>query len=171
MTDPITVPVTEPQAPAATVIVASTRAAAGEREDTTGPHIASWLGERGFDVYGPVVVPDGEEVGSAIRSATRRGDAVILTTGGTGLTPTDRTPEETRGVLTFEVPGLADAIRAAGLPGAPTAILSRGLAGVSGATLVVNLPGSMGGVRDGLGVLDGVLSHALDQIIGGDHAW
>ncbi|BDH55829.1 molybdenum cofactor biosynthesis protein B [Tsukamurella sp. PLM1] len=164
---------TEPVRPsrdrAATVVVASTRASLGEREDVTGPRITAWLQERGFDVYGPVVVPDGEEVGAAIRSAVRRGDAVVLTTGGTGLTPTDRTPEETRGALTFEIPGLANAIRAAGLPDVPTTVLSRGLAGVAGSSLVVNLPGSTGGVHDGLAVLDGVLLHALDQIRGGDH--
>ena len=114
-------------------------------------------------------MPDGEEVGAAIRSAVRRGDAVVLTTGGTGLTPTDRTPEETRGALTFEIPGLANAIRTSGLPDVPTTVLSRGLAGVAGSSLVVNLPGSTGGVRDGLDVLDGVLLHALDQIRGGDH--
>ncbi|GAA0998153.1 hypothetical protein GCM10009551_066460 [Nocardiopsis tropica] len=154
---------------AATVVVASTRSAAGEREDRTGPLIAAWLTDRGFTVTGPVVVPDGREVGSAIRSAIRRRDAVILTTGGTGLTPTDRTPEQTRPELDREIPGLADAIRNAGLPDVPTAVLSRGLAGIAGASLVVNLPGSTGGVRDGLGVLDGVLDHALDQIRGGDH--
>ncbi|GAB3132187.1 hypothetical protein GCM10027289_19690 [Tsukamurella serpentis] len=154
---------------AATVIVASTRASQGEREDTTGPAIVSWLLERGFQVMGPIVVPDGSEVGAEIRAAVRRGDAVVLTTGGTGLTPSDRTPEETRGVLTFEIPGLANAIRAAGLPDVPTTVLSRGLAGVAGSALVVNLPGSAGGVRDGLAVLDGVILHALDQIRGGDH--
>ncbi|ADG77454.1 Molybdenum cofactor synthesis domain protein OS=Tsukamurella paurometabola (strain ATCC 8368 / DSM / CCUG 35730 / CIP 100753 / JCM 10117 / KCTC 9821 / NBRC 16120 / NCIMB 702349 / NCTC 13040) OX=521096 GN=Tpau_0818 PE=4 SV=1 [Tsukamurella paurometabola] len=153
----------------ATVIVASTRAAAGEREDRTGPLIVEWLVERGLGVTGPVVVPDGDEVGAAIRAAVARGDALILTTGGTGLTPTDRTPEQTRPELDREIPGLADAIRTAGLPAVPTAVLSRGLAGIAGSALVVNLPGSTGGVRDGLGVLDGVLGHALDQIPGGDH--
>lgn len=153
----------------ATVVVASTRAATGERDDRTGPLIAAWLTERGFVVTGPVVVPDGPAVGAELRAGLGRGDALILTTGGTGLTPTDRTPEQTRPELDREIPGLADAIRRAGLPDVPTAVLSRGLAGVAGGTLVVNLPGSTGGVRDGLGVLDGVLTHALDQIRGGDH--
>jgi molybdenum cofactor synthesis domain-containing protein len=97
------------------------------------------------------------------------GADVVLTTGGTGISPTDATPEMTRAVLDYEVPGLADAIRAAGAPAVPTAVLSRGLSGVAGRTLVVNLPGSTGGVRDGLGVLDGVLHHAVDQLRGGDH--
>jgi molybdopterin synthase catalytic subunit len=94
---------------------------------------------------------------------------VVLTTGGTGISPTDRTPEATAPLLDRNLPGLADAIRSAGLPQVPTAVLSRGLAGVAGRTLVVNLPGSTGGVRDGLGVLDGVLDHAVEQLHGADH--
>lgn len=153
----------------ATVIVASNRAAAGEYEDRSGPVIAGWLRERGYTVHEPVVVPDGAPVEEALRSAVSSRAEVVLTTGGTGISPTDRTPEATRAVLDYEVPGLADAIRASGLPQVPTAVLSRGLAGVAGRTLVVNLPGSTGGVRDGLAVLDGVLDHAVDQLRGGDH--
>jgi molybdenum cofactor synthesis domain-containing protein len=153
----------------ARVIAASNRAAAGVYEDRTGPLIVEWLRARGYDVPAPVVVPDGEPVASALREAVATGVQVVITTGGTGITPTDRTPEATSSVLDYEIPGIADAVRAAGQPEVPTAALSRGLAGVAGRTLVVNLPGSTGGVRDGLGVLDGVLDHAVDQLRGGDH--
>jgi molybdenum cofactor synthesis domain-containing protein len=153
----------------ARVIVASNRAAKGVYEDKTGPVIAAWLAGRGYDVPAPVVVEDGDPVGVALRAALADGVAVVLTTGGTGISPTDRTPDVTRAVLDHELPGVADAIRAAGLPKVPTAVLSRGLAGVAGRTLVVNLPGSSGGVKDGLGVLDGILDHAVDQLAGGDH--
>ncbi|MCX6398415.1 MAG: MogA/MoaB family molybdenum cofactor biosynthesis protein [Propionibacteriales bacterium] len=154
----------------ATVVVASNRAAAGVYDDTTGPLIVNALRGLGFEVGDPVVRPDGEPVGEAIAAAVAAGARVVLTTGGTGLTPTDRTPEATRPLLDREVPGLAEAIRAAGLAkGVPTAVLSRGLAGVAGQTLVVNLPGSRGGVKDALAVLEPVLVHAVEQIVGSDH--
>ena len=153
----------------ARVITASNRAAAGVYADRGGPMIADWLRARGYDTPDPAVVPDGEPVGVALREAVADGVDVVITTGGTGISPTDATPEITRAVLDYEVPGLADAIRAAGAPTVPTAVLSRGLTGVAGRTLVVNLPGSTGGVRDGLAVLAGVLDHAVDQLRGGDH--
>jgi molybdenum cofactor synthesis domain-containing protein len=153
----------------ARVVVASNRAAAGIYPDRTGPVIVEWLAQRGYAVPEPVVVGDGDPVAAAMRQALADGVDVLITTGGTGITPTDRTPEATRPLLELELPGLADAIRDAGLPAVPTAVLSRGLAGVAGRTLVVNLPGSSGGVRDGLGVLDGVLEHAVRQLHGGDH--
>lgn len=154
----------------ATVVCASNRAAAGVYEDTTGPIIVEALTELGFDVTGPVVVPDGEPVGAAIRDAVQGGARAVVTTGGTGLTPTDRTPEVTRALLDREVPGIAEAIRAYGVQaGVPTAALSRGLAGVCGSALVVNLPGSRGGVKDGLAVLTPMLVHAVEQISGSDH--
>lgn len=165
---------TEPGAPGsrgprARIIVASNRASDGVYPDRTGPVIERWLTEQGFAVESRDVVPDGPPVGEALRAAVDAGADLVITTGGTGLAPTDRTPEQTRPLLDVEIPGLADAIRAAGLPAVPTAVLSRGLAGIAGSTLVINLPGSSGGVRDGLGVLAGVVHHAIDQIRGGDH--
>ncbi len=154
----------------AEVVVASNRAATGVYEDTTGPIIVEFLQRLGFTVDAPVVVQDGEPVGAAIAAAARGGARVVLTTGGTGLTPTDRTPEQTRALLDVEVPGIADAIRNAGVAaGVPTAVLSRGLAGVVGDCLVVNLPGSRGGVKDGLAVLEPILVHAVEQVVGSDH--
>ncbi len=154
----------------AVVICASTRAATGVYEDRTGPLIVEALRGWGFTVDDATVVPDGEPVAQALVAALALAPAVVLTTGGTGISPTDATPEMTARHLDREVPGIAEAIRAAGVAkGVPSAMLSRGVAGVAGATLVVNLPGSTGGVRDALEVLGAVLDHAVDQIHGGDH--
>jgi molybdenum cofactor synthesis domain-containing protein len=154
----------------ALVVTVSNRAAAGVYEDRGGPLVVAALRELDADVDGPTVVSDGDPVEAVLRQAVDAGYDVVITTGGTGLSPLDLTPEMTRRVLDLEIPGLADAIRSYGRDhGVPTAVLSRGLAGRAGRTLVVNLPGSTGGVRDGMAVLAPVLSHAVDQIAGGDH--
>jgi len=154
----------------ALVVSVSNRAAAGVYEDTTGPLIAERLVSWGFSVDGPQVVPDGDPVGEALRAAVAASYEVVLTTGGTGVSPTDLTPEMTSAVLDRQLPGVAEAIRAYGVSkGVPTASLSRGLAGVAGGTVIVNLPGSRGGAKDGLAVLEPILRHAVDQVHGGDH--
>jgi molybdenum cofactor synthesis domain-containing protein len=154
----------------ARVIVASTRAAAGVYPDTSGSLLVAGLRELGCEVDDkPLIVPDGEPVAEALRAAVADGVDVVVTSGGTGLTPTDRTPEATRGLLDFEIPGIAEAIRAHSRAQVPAAALSRGLAGVAGRTLIVNLPGSTGGARDGLAVLAPILRHTVDQLRGGDH--
>ncbi|GLW12043.1 molybdenum cofactor biosynthesis protein [Microtetraspora sp. NBRC 13810] len=152
------------------VVTVSNRAAAGVYADTSGPLLAGLLADAGCAlVDGPVIVPDGEPVEVALRTGLAEEYDVIVTTGGTGLTPTDRTPEMTRRVIDREIPGIAEAIRLVNREKVPASVLSRGLAGQAGRTLVVNLPGSSGGVRDGMAVLGPILRHAVDQIRGGDH--
>ena len=154
----------------ALAVTVSNRAAAGIYEDRSGPVLADLLRSAGCAVDGPLVVADGDPVEVALRDAVAGAYDVVVTTGGTGLTPGDLTPEMTKRVLDREIPGIAEALRAAGAAaGVPAAILSRGLAGVANRTLIVNLPGSTGGVRDGLAVLAPVLEHAVSQINGGDH--
>ena len=155
----------------ALAVTVSNRAAAGVYADKSGPVLVELLRSAGCSVVdGPVVIADGDPVEAALRDALAAGYDVVVTTGGTGLTPADLTPEMTRRVLEREIPGIAEALRAAGAAaGVPAAILSRGLAGVAGRTLIVNLPGSAGGVRDGMAVLAPVLGHAVSQINGGDH--
>jgi molybdenum cofactor synthesis domain-containing protein len=161
----------EPTLIRALAITVSNRASAGVYADKSGPVLVELLRSAGCAVVdGPLVVPDGDPVEAALRDAVAAGYDLVVTTGGTGLTPGDLTPEMTRRVLEREIPGIAEALRAAGAAaGVPTAILSRGLAGVAGRTLIVNLPGSTGGVRDGIAVLAPVLGHAVSQLNGGDH--
>jgi molybdenum cofactor synthesis domain-containing protein len=153
------------------VVTVSTRAAAGKYEDRSGPAVVEALGEWGVTEASVVVVSDVEQrIAETLREAVDMGVDVVLTTGGTGLAPDDRTPEATRQVIERDLPGVAEAIRAAGrAAGVPTAALSRGVAGTCRRTAIVNLPGSVGGARDGTAVVGPLLAHVRDQLAGGDH--
>jgi molybdenum cofactor synthesis domain-containing protein len=155
----------------ALVVTVSDRSSRGERPDTSGPLLASLLSGLGFVVGEVVVVPDEvPAVQDALRSAAASSYDLVCTTGGTGLSPRDVTPEATRPLLEREAPGIAEALRRQGAPAVPTSILSRGVAGTIGGTLVVNLPGSSGAVRDAVAVLAPVVGHAVAQLRGGgDH--
>ncbi|MFC8302111.1 molybdenum cofactor biosynthesis protein B [Specibacter sp. NPDC057265] len=152
----------------AAVVIASTRAAQGIYADLTGDVIVQWLRGHGFAVHAPVVVPDGAAVGAALRTALEQRQALVITSGGTGLSPDDQTPEMTRPLLDREIPGIMEALRAAGLAKTPMAALSRGHAGLAGGTIIINLPGSPSAVRDGLQVLDPIIKHLCEQA-GGRH--
>jgi len=151
----------------AAVLIASTRAAAGVYTDRSAPVITGWLSGHGFTVGDPAIVPDGEAVGAALRRLLQENPAVIVTSGGTGLSPDDSTPEMTEPLLDRQIPGIMEAIRAAGRAKTPHAALGRGHAGTAGGTFIVNLPGSPGGVADALAVLDPLIGHLCEQIEGG----
>ena len=156
----------QPSRRTAAVLIASTRAARGIYEDECGPLAADWLYALGFDVVLAEVVPDGAAVGESLRRMQALEPAVILTSGGTGLTADDATPEQTLPLLEREVPGVMEAIRAAGRTTTPMAAISRGYAGTAGRTFIVNLPGSPGAVADGLTVLEPIIGHICGQLEG-----
>jgi molybdopterin adenylyltransferase len=150
------------------ILTISDAGSRGERADTSGDAIAAWAGERGYSIVERTLVPDetGRIVGALLRWADGDSIDLILTTGGTGLTARDVTPEATKAVLDKEAPGIAEALRNAAYPRFQRAALSRGLAGVRGKTLIVNLPGSTGGVKDGLAVLNDLVEHAVGLVRG-----
>jgi molybdenum cofactor synthesis domain-containing protein len=151
------------------VITCSNRSAAGQRPDDSGRLLAELFTADGHEICTRVVVPDDvPAIRAAVRSACAGAD-LVLTTGGTGLTPTDVTPEAVRPLLEREIPGIAEQLRLASAAAVPTAVLSRGVAGAIGGTLVVTLPGSPGGARDGHAVLGPLVRHAVQQLRGGDH--
>jgi molybdenum cofactor synthesis domain-containing protein len=161
---------TLPAGTRASVITASNRSFRGERADDSGRLLADRLRELGCAVVHMTVVPDEvPAIQAALRAELASGADVVITTGGTGVTPTDVTPEATRPLLEREIPGIAEAIRLIARDRVPTSILSRGVAGTVGASLVVNLPGSPGSVKDGMAVLSPILGHVLSQLRGGDH--
>lgn len=152
------------------ILIVSTRAATGVYDDLTGPLIADWAQARGCSAAAPLVVADGPGVTPALQRLLAAAPTLLVTSGGTGIHPADRTPDQTRALLDYEIPGFSEELRRRGSLTVASALLSRGVAGVAGSTIVVNLPGSRGGVADGLALLDEVLDHMIDQLRGGDHA-
>lgn len=154
----------------AAVITCSNRSASGERADDSGEILAALLQQAGHVVLSRQIVPDDvAAIRVAVRQALAAGAVVVLTTGGTGLTPTDVTPEAITPMLDRLIPGIAESLRASARDRVPTSVLSRGVAGAIGTALIVMLPGSPGGVRDGFAVLQPLLEHAVEQLAGGDH--
>lgn len=151
----------------ASVVVASTSAAAGTAEDKTGPLISRWLREREFQVAEPAVVADGQPVRNAVQEQLASGASVVIVTGGTGVSPDDQSPEMVEPLLDVQLPGIIEAIRRRGEASTALSIITRGVAGFAGETFVITLPGSSGGVKDGLAVLDTVVEHLLAQRSGG----
>jgi molybdenum cofactor synthesis domain-containing protein len=154
----------------AAAIVVSTSAAADVALDMTGPVITAWLRERGFTLDSAVVVADGGPIAEIVAAELAGGARVIITTGGTGVTPTDRTPEAVGPFIDLEVPGIIEELRRRGTEVGVRSLLTRGVAGLgAGGAFIVTLPGSRGGVRDGLDIIDGLLDHLLDQVHGDGH--
>lgn len=155
---------------AAAVITVSDRSARGERADRSGPLAVDALRSAGFDCNDAVIIPDGaDEVDAALRETLQRGIRLIITTGGTGISPRDRTPEGTARVLDREIPGIAEELRRRATAEKPGGMLSRGLAGIAGDALIVNLPGSTAAVESGMRLVLEVAQHAIGQLEGKDH--
>ncbi|MFJ2504450.1 molybdenum cofactor biosynthesis protein B [Microbacterium sp. NPDC087592] len=154
----------------AAVLTVSDRGAAGTRADTAGPLAVAALRDAGFDCADPVIIPDGADaVEQALRGLLARGLRLIVTTGGTGIAARDETPEGTARVLERQLPGIPEELRRQGAARFPAAMLSRGLAGTAQGTLIVNLPGSPGGVADGMPIILSVAEHVIAQLDGEDH--
>ncbi|MBV7432551.1 bifunctional molybdenum cofactor biosynthesis protein MoaC/MoaB [Dermabacteraceae bacterium TAE3-ERU5] len=153
----------------AAVLIASTRAARGEYADLTGPELVAWLREQGYETPEPTVVADGPEVGKAARELLATGIDVLISSGGTGISPSDATPQQLAPLIETPLPGIAEKIRAVGQEKTPYSLLTRAVAGLNGNTLLVALPGSPGGVRDGIAVLTPILEHVHHQLRGRNH--